>query len=119
MRKIFVGGFFVALLATIISGYTVAHRYDVTPPHTTLCAAFPDYANLKYEYSAGLPIKWSKTIIENEDECASLMPANEYKIKATVMYAGSWQFYANWLLFSLPVILLMKLEKTKHAHNRH
>jgi len=117
MKKVIVCAVVLGLLVTAGLGYVTQQSseiYDDTK--STLCAAFPGITNGFIKTQAGLPLRWQKLEPTTINVCAAV--TDPHKVKIVEDYAKSWQFFMNWLIWSLPFFGLGYALRGRYAHYR-
>jgi hypothetical protein len=76
----------------------------------------PASSKVGVKVSGGEPLNTSSTVTVVEQTCTGQYSAPTFRLAD---FIKSWQFYANWLIWSLPLFGIVYLINGRYAYSRH
>lgn len=124
MRKLVFVSIIAGLILSLSAGYLVRdYSYEIADEDAGqigLCTGANPFIDGHYKFTYGVPFKWqSGDFIKKIETCNPDSIPKPTGSEVGIHYIVSWQLYANWLIFSMPILLIAYVTRKRYAHNRY
>jgi hypothetical protein len=114
------------LAALVINGLVYSKTFVTNPsplpsfncigPQVATYTLPPQTSKAAVKISAGTPLTTETVLTVQEQTCTGQYTAPTFRL---VDFIKSWQFYADWLIWSLPLFGIAYIAGSRYAHSRH